>query len=682
MKILSLLFVTSFLLSCEYDPYPNNGSIEPNPRRETMPPRAAIGTNILKQYKLTEGRETFIKWKATVPAPGVPELTILGLPSGATFDKKTMEFKWTPGYFDGNDPLNPSISIRTYNMTILVRSSLNNIKAEEYEVQLTVEDNPQKFEIVGDDSDHVYEGSKLDYRFNIDNFDYPQGGEDGFSVTADNLPPGMEIKKLSATHYKITGTPDYHDVILSEPDNCNTWRQNCKEYNIKLTAVNPANHITTKEVKLEIRDERLAPKLVIPEAIEQGLDSSFQISAYDLNADVAPEIKISPDSMPYGDFKVTPLKDEETKSSVLNVTWSDIPPSYNGKTKTFDLEACVYDRYKDYDNCVKGTFDLKIVVKNRKPPVITRSSWPIGNIEYFKNNESKDFALTAKDGNNGETITDIEILPKEMTKYVSYSNGEISVKMDEPGIHQFTVKATSAYNIEAAESFVLEVFKKDRSKNLYFTDSTRGKEVTFYKDVLKDVTIMNPILQALNERNLSGRDTLIIGTDILLDKGMRKKINRAMGKIPNVLVATSKIENMPSRFLRELQKDHHISFLGRYKDLNIRHKLKDLHFIARDDFEQGLGKVRLKGDSTTESSNPMIFSVGVDRVGCDDVLDLTDKKDEERLKVGIICDRKGGGRYAILGTEFSDLKASFVDRNIATKWLRRMLTTKLNGVVE
>jgi hypothetical protein len=87
----------------------------------------------------------------------------------------------------------------------------------------------------------------------------------------------------------------------------------------------------------------------------------------------------------------------------------------------------------------------------------------------------------------------------------------------------------------------------------------------------------------------------------------------------------------------------------------------------------------LKQTSSLESSNPMIFSVGVDRQGCEDVLDLTDGNQEGRLKIGIICDRRTGGRYAILGTEFADLKTSENEKSLPAKWLKRMLSTRLNN---
>lgn len=684
MKSFILLFMTLSFLGCESNPYPEigqngqGGQVESRPREPNNPPQVPIGIIIENQYKFVEGINKKIEIPATVPYPGKPILKLVDMPAGATFDKETSIFSWTPTFFQGNDAKDPTIKTRDYTVGIYVRSTLADVKAEYYEMLLTVEDSPQTFDINGRSADHAYEGEELRYRFTIDNYDYPQGP---FSVTAQNLPTGAKVLQVNDTTYEIVYRPDYDHVNLSEPDDCNSWRINCKRYNTKIFAYNPANHLSEKEVTLEIRDTRLDSKLVIPPTIEQGLDSSFQVSSYDLNGDVAPKMYISPNQMDYGKFSYTVDRDDETKSSVINVKWTDIPPTYNGQTVKFRIESCVYDANRKYNNCERDDLKLKIVVKNRKAPVINRSSWPIGQIQYLNHDEVKTFSVSAKDGDNSAlNIKKVKILPKEMQEYVSWSRGKLSVQFDKPGIHQFSVVATSEYNLTSAESFVVEVFRQDRSKTLYFTDSTRGDEVEFYREVIQDVTLMNPVLQSLNERNLSGRDTLILGTDILKDPTLKTELGRAMEKIPNVIVASSLVRNMPDKFINQLQQYHNVAIQGRYQELGFPEKIKDLHFVVRDDFDQGVDKIRLRGVSTSESDNPLIFSVGVDRVDCEDILDLTDKKEDRRLKIGIICDRSDRrGRYAILGTEFSDFKTSEDDKDIGKKWLRKMLSTDLDG---
>lgn len=672
-----------FFFSCESNPYPeigeggSGGQIESRPRRLTTPPPKPIGIIIDNHYKLTEGINKKIEIPATVPSPGRPILKLVNLPAGASFDEDKKVFSWTPGYFDGNDPEDPTIRTRDYTVGIHVRSTDLEIEAEYYEMLLTVEDSPQKFSIKAQSYENVYEGETLSYFFEVESLDYPHGP---FSVTAKNLPAGSKIKQVNETRFEINYSPDYHHVKLSESDECRSYRVNCKKYPVTISVYNPANHRTQKEVEFEVRDVRLEPKLVIPQTIEQGLDSSFQVSSYDLNGDIAPRMEITPRQMDYGEFSYEVLRNDSTKSSVINVKWTDIPPSYNGKTVEFDIESCVMNSRRSYGNCQTRAIKIKIVVKDRKPPVIERLSWPVGHIEYLNHNEVKTFNFNIKDGDNLALIKNVKIVPEEMNQYITWGHGQLRVKLNKSGLHQFSLIATSEYNLSSAESFVLEVFRADRSRTLYFTDSTRSDEVNFFKDVLKDVTLMNPVLQSLNQRNLAGRDTLILGTDILKDPNLKSDLALAIKKIPNIVVASPLIRNMPNKFIDELQQYHNVALLGRYKDLGFSEKVEDLHFIARDDFGTSKKEVKLRGESTSESDNPLIFSVGVDRIDCEDVLDLTNKKQDKRLKIGIICDRRyQKGRYAVLGTEFSDLKLSSADKDVGKQWLRKMLNTDLDG---
>jgi hypothetical protein len=181
----------------------------------------------------------------------------------------------------------------------------------------------------------------------------------------------------------------------------------------------------------------------------------------------------------------------------------------------------------------------------------------------------------------------------------------------------------------------------------------------------------------MDKRMLSGRDQLILGTNILQDREFINVIEAAMKSIDEVIIATPMIENMPQKFLDDLHQKYKVAIDGRYLDI-AKTPLSEMKFISRSDFEDSLDTIQLKETTTFASHNPTIFSIGVDRRDCQDVLDLTDKNKTLRYKMGIICDREEGGRFAILGTEFSDFKTTQRDESIPAKWLRRMLSTRLN----
>ncbi len=677
MKLLAVLILIVNLIGCEDNPYPETAHLTNEvPRRPTAVPRP-IGMIVDHNVEYSEGVRRDFKIKAYVPAPGKPDVVINGLPAGATFDGESLTVSWKPAMFDGNDPKDPTIKKRIYPITILLRSSDDTTgDTNEKLVNLVVFDVPQNLSVESRDQTSVYEGKTLVYKFSIDNTDYPNGP---FSITTKDMPANSKIEQVSDTEFQMTFKPDHHHVIINENDDCNLWNKNCVTYKGRILVHNPANHVSEKEVQIRILDSRLDTKIVVPENLEQGLDVTYQVSAYDLNGEVPPKIEMVTPEPEFGKFITRINRDQENNSSVLNVSWMDIPPSYNGKSVNFKFKACTLDTNERYKNCEYDDFNIKVVVKDRKPPVIYRSEWAAGEIKYFNFGDYKSFNIDIEDGDRRwEKVKNVKIMPVEMQDFVEWTNGVLKVRFDKPGIHQFSIVAKSEYNTSSAQSFVAEVFEPNRSRILYFTDSTRDDEVKFYRDTMGEVQLMNPVLQALNERNLSGRDTLILGTGILQDKGLKETIAKALDKINDVVVASPLIENMPQKFIDELQQEHHISILGRYRGLPNLPALETMRFIARDEFETPTNLVMLKKTTTVESFNPLVFSVGVDRTGCEDVLDLTDEKKEARLKIGIICDRNSGGRYAILGTEFADLKLSEADTGLAAKWLQRMLTTSLN----
>lgn len=680
MKLLLFLLSVISFLSCESNPYPQSieeGKVERKPRRETMPPPVPIGMIVDGKYNYIEGVRREFQIKASVPPPGVPEITIEGLPAGASFDAENFIVSWQPGHFDGNDPKDPTIKSRDYSIDVYLRSSEDNIKAMYQKIFLTVMDAPQKFNIESENMAQFIEGKNGKFYIDIINDDYPKGP---FVVNLDGWPSVKEIKKITENRFEISYAPNHDTVLLNKRNDCqNDYpRGACLKLNGKIIVYNPANHKTEKEVLIKIIDDRLNPNLVTPTIEEQGLDSSFQISSYDLNNEMAPIISLTSAAPEFGNFRTDLIKNDKNYSSVLNIVWNDIPPTLNGTKVKFTVNTCVLNQRGFYNNCMGQTIYRKIVITDRKSPIIDRSKWPIGKIEYLNFGQRKEVFMKVVDGDHNQiTIQDVNIFPIEMRQFVYWKNGKLSLQFTKPGIHSFSVIAKSEYNISSAQSFMVDVFEKDRNRILYFTDSTRDEEVKFYKNIVKNIDLMNPVLQTLNDRNLSGRDTLILGTGILQDESLKEEIVKALKLIPNILIASPLIKNMPDMFLDELTENHHIAILGRYQDLGLSHELTELHFISRYDFEQGRDYVSLRGASTTQSYNPLIFSVGVDRIGCVDVLDLSDKKDDLRLKIGVICDRKHGGRFSLLGTEFSDIFTEKNDLDIPTKWLKRMLTSAI-----
>ena len=687
-NVLKSLLLLSFLFiafACDNEPYPEdaeNGDLRRNPRRETNPPTVAMSIILPSEdVTLFEGKPFVQKIKVAVPNPGKPIVEVENLPKGAIFDPEELTITWKPGFTDGNDPKDPTIKVRRYLVTVRLFTTEPGRENEKKErvLPLSVYDVPRIFEIDAKDKRYLKEGETLSYEFEINNEDYPQGP---FNVYSSDIPANAKIVRINDTQFRLEYTPDYHHVKLNgNAQDCmaSRWKKLCYNYVGKLTAINPAGHKAEKEIKIEIEDKRQHVELSTPSDMENGLDISFSVSAIDPNGEIAPEISMDSLEPEFGEFTTELTKDEENNFSVLHVKWSDIPPSHNGQKKSFSFKSCALSSPTSTGSCKHQSFAVTIKVKERKAPVFERSSWEIGEVKYFKYNDRFTTYIRVKDGDSFQEVDNVVVLPESMRKNIVFNGGSLEIRgIKKPGIHQFTLSATSEYNVTSAESFVFEVFDKKRARTIYFTDSTRDAEVKFYRDTMKDVELMNPVLQPLNKRNLSGRDTLIVGTGILTDPDRKDDLSQAMNEIRNVVVASPLVRNMPDEFLRKLQSEFRVSITGRYSDISGAPELKNMYFVARSDLDSPKDKIGLNLDSTPESFDPLIFSVGVDRVNCQDVLDFTDQGEESLFKIGVICDRKTSGRFVILGTEFADLKTAEEDEEIPAKWLRSMLKTPLN----
>lgn len=672
---LSLFFIVAFV-GCTNDPYPNVDLNEDRTQREAKP-RPPVSVAMDDSYDLYEGSKTTIDVDVSVGI-GRPDVEVLGLPTGAEYDPMTYQISWKPNYFAGNDPKDPTKKVQVYKFTVSAGTTdPSDTRRIERAINLVVYDVPRNLDINGSNEKTVYENSKLRYEFTIDNPDYVDGP---FKLVGEKLPSNTKIIPSTTDPKKFTleFEPDYFHVMAS--DTCSGWRDyGCKEYKSKLVVTNPAGHQGEKEIKIKVKDRRLDTKLVAPDFLTQGLDLSLQVSAYDLNKEVAPSIRlVNPPQ--FGDIRTKITQNADNYASVLDIAWNDIPPTYNGQLITLQYEACVMNSSNTMNNCERGSTDIRINVKERKAPTINRYSWPAGKVQFLGFDESKSFNIYVKDGEDSRLKPTVTIEPKEMQKYVSFNNDRLRVKFSKSGIYQFNIRAKSDYNVESSESFIVEVFSKLRSNTLYFTDSTKNEEVKFYKEAFPGVDIMNPNFQDLNIRNLSGRKTLILGTSILKENTLSDQILNAMDKIDDVVIASPLIQEMPEKFMVELEDRYKVSINGRLSELPNAPKLEKMEFVQRDDFRVPRGKIQLKGKATDVSADPVLFVAGVERKNCQDVLDLADSKREKRYKIGVICNRLDGsrGRLAILGTEWADLKVDTQDESIPTRWLTQMLNNSLN----
>jgi hypothetical protein len=662
-KIFLLLLVTS-LVSCKQDPYPAQGNIGVVEREEQRPVETPLSISIEDVIEFTEGRNRDYKIRVSVKDPGTPVVTIDNLPPGSSYDAAEFTLKWRPGYFDGNDSTDPTIKSRIYPITIWLRNSADPVRALRRTVNLVVYDSPQTIDILTSGVTSVDEGQKFSNTFTVANADYPQGP---FRIVTTDMPANTQVVKVNETTFKLEFTPD-HFHVNRKVDGTS------KVYPGKIIVSNPANHTMTKDLKITVNDARLESKLVAPANLIQGLDVSFQVVGYDLNKEMPPVLTMSSTKPAFGKFSFEEVKNVESSSTVFNISWTDIPPVHNGEEFVLKFKSCVTGRWGSVDNCKEESTKVKIVVRDRKPPVISRIGWPAGELIYLNHSEVITRKIQIRDGEDTNLKPKVEIFPEEMRKYITWSGDNLRLSFTEPGVFQFNIKATSDYNVSSSDSFMVEVFPQDRNKILFFADSTRDPEVIFYKNTFKNVDIMNPAIQEINTRNLSGRETLVIGTSTLMDIDVQPMVLKAIEKIKNVVVASPLIDQLPEKFLEKLRYDYGLITIGRYSQLPNLPPLEKMQFAKTSQFADSKAPVFLKRAASSESSDPMLFNGGLyePQKICKAVLGLSLNGNNPYV-IGVVCNRENGGRISLLGTEWADLLVTPGDEQIPVLWFNTMI---------
>jgi hypothetical protein len=670
---LALLLVLT--VGCKKDPYPNSGVITTIAPQTPAEVRPAISADIPDNVDFKEGSETSITLRAVVPSPGKPVITIEKLPVGANFDGEKFTLTWTPDYFAGNVSNDPTQKVRIYPVVVWIRSSEDEVQAVRKTLNLVVYDVPRAINVPSSASFNVTENEPASYTFSIDNPDYASGP---FDVSLSDFPANSNLVKISSTDYRIDFTPDYQHVNVNRDRSC-SGSGPCREYNSRILVLNPAGHKFEKKVTIKVIDKRVAPKAVAVDHIEQGLDVSFQVGGYDLNSEVTPTIEMTSITPTSGRFVIDMSQDTATYSSVARITWTDLPPALNGSTQIFNFKVCALDTNARSRNCVNKTVQIDIRVRERLAPVINRATWTIGDMKYLNFKQAVDYKVNIYDAQDRSAKTTVEIFPESIRSNVTWNRDVLSVRFDKTGIFQFNVTATSQYGVRSIEGFVVEVFPENRGTVLLLSDSSRDKEVQFYRKHFKGLEVVNPFLQELGTRLLSGRDTVVVGTSVLADPESKPMVQQAVNSIKNVVIASPMIKNLPDALYKQITDEFKIAVVARYLDIPGAPALKDMSFVTRYDFEVPKAPVYLTQSSSVESISPMIFSTGVDTNNCDDVLEIADALKLNRFKVGVICDRPGSGRLALLGTEWADLKSSEADDDkIPSKWLKTMMTGGLS----
>ncbi|MBT7608432.1 MAG: hypothetical protein HN576_01670 [Bacteriovoracaceae bacterium] len=667
MKNLFFLFTLMLIITaCKSNPYPQDGGVIVNGKQPNQRPTApAYSIDVLPTLVFREGMTNNYRVNYFVPT-GNPIIKFGGLPDGMIFDEIEKKLIWTPSYTAANDAQVPSVKVRRFPVVAWLRSDLDTRTFIKKEFVVEVNDTPRLFKttnIIGPKT--ITEGQTHSFEFDFSNEDFPAGP---FTVATKYLPQSLNVNIENNTKVSVNFVANSNFVTVDDSCSYYSCKKKFEDGIILITA--PDGRILEVPYDFTVNDKRLLPVFVNPTTITQGLDVNFIVSSYDKNGEIEPRVTLqnAPRAGSVAFEKVTANKSNLFQTH-MKLTWKDIPADRRGTSFTFRFRSCVYDHRRNMNECENQNVEVNIEEQNHKAPVLVRSNWPLGQIEYLKVNKQFTATVDVRDGDdNSRSVTNVVIEPKEMQKLVSFKYKNLVVKAYKPGLYQFNLRATSIYGIESVESFVFEVLPEKWSETIALVSNPRNLENIKTKGLFRSVDFINPDLQSLGRRTLSHRKTLFLGTDVLKNNDLIKNIEKLSQKMKNIIIMSPLIENLKNELKEEISKLG-ILQLGRFSD-NVIGELSSFNFlIGRDvNLTHPKWKIRLSGTLTGQSFNPVLLKRKITS-SCTEALSLGNEVTGMDYLTTLRCNRENGGYLLISSFEFGDFATHADDKDIPRNWL-------------
>jgi hypothetical protein len=670
MKNLFFFFSLILILqSCETNPYPEQGGEFVNGKQPTQRPIAPAYTiDVKSTLKFKEGIEDKFRIKFFVPT-GNAVINFIGLPDGMYFDKKESKLIWKPSFQAANDAKDPAIDLQRFPIKVALYSDNDTQAIKTKEIVIEVSDTARLFKTKTNVStQQVTEGTEHNNSFEFINEDFPNGP---FTVITRNLPQSLEVTLDKGNKATVNFKAAQNFVTVD--DICTYYSCKRKFANGTIIITAPNGRSLNIPYDLTVNDDRFEPVFVNPTTINQGLDVSFVVTAYDPNGEVLPSITL--ENLPRNGL-VTFENISGTKSDLLQthmkLTWKDIPMSRRGTSTNFKFKSCVYNERRYMTECSNQTVTVNIEEQTHNAPSIQRDNWPLGKIEYLKFDKSFSVNIDVSDGDiTPLAAPNVTIEPEAMKKSISFNNGTLKIRSSKPGLQQFSIRATSDYGIESVESFVFEILPESWSENIALISNVREIENVKNKDMFDSLDFVNPDTQNLEGRALSHRKTLVLGTDVLKNEDLLTKIETLSVNIRNIVVMSPLIDKLTNELGTEIS-ELGILKLGRF-NLQVNNPLSDFNFLLGRDIEltRPKWKMKLAGTLTAESHNPLLLKKKITS-SCIEVLSLGNETTGMDYLTTAKCTRSNGGYLLLSSFEFADFATNVDDQDIPKNWLNTL----------
>lgn len=670
------------LSACRQNPYPDlkGGTLQPSKPQEpwvVAPPFSVEMDSDTLEF--TEGQTGVYKLVGHVPN-GNPVVTFSGLPTGATYDPKNGELKWTPDFSAGSDPQDPTVQSRTYKVTGKVRSDLDPVTSNDFGFLIVVKNVPRefRFNVISGQVFHLKEGVAYKQTLKLVNADFPNGG---FRVSSKNLPLGatLAVDPVTPTDITLSFTPPVGFTQLRKngaayAPRCQLTNLYCETVEVELAATDPAGEMTVTKIKWEIEDVRQSPQLVAPDNVADDLDVTLYLTATDLNAEVAPVLSLE-GMAPFGTltFKDVTAASGGTPafSSVTEMRWTDIPADKLGTTQILKVKACAYSTPTTQTQCTTKVVNVNLAGGAHKAPEVDRAKWAFTDRLFFKVGDTVRVPLPVKDAEGNPLAPSVRVEPASAGAEVKWQADELVVTPKTAGLKQFIVTATSAFGVVNSQGFMFEALPANWSSVLIVGDPLRNKEVDAWKTMAGGGDVVSPEA-ALDERTLALRRVMIVTTTALDATESLPALEAAAATVPSVVIASPLLGSLNSGLATEMTTLGVIE-KGRFSNLGYsapgNWNLKS--GIMPVGYSRPINAVSLTGTLTSESDDPMSLDLKTGS-SCKKVMTFSTAAGQESVEL-VRCERGGGkGAMVVIGFEPGDLKFTGTDSALPAKWFKEL----------
>jgi hypothetical protein len=644
--------------ACSRDPsYPPLQQNHPAEQEHTDP---AFSLDVPDVIEWKEGEAQTVELNARVPEPGHALLTAAGLPPDASFDAKTGKVIWTPGFDAADDPKDPTQVSKTFPVKFTIRSDRDQVSFVTRTVYFLVHNVARNFslDVSGSSSGYTLtENRDFTLTVNVKSEDFPSGP---FNFLPEGLPSGAQIVKVSATQYQIKYHPSLSEVTSADRSDfsCNCFS---KDFKINLSASNPRGEITqVNSLTLTVRDDRQAPAISGPSQVVQGTNGIFAVSAIDPNGESTPSLKITKDP---GVGYIAAHESPTNLQNTLQVEWKGVPQNLQGTIQDFNLQSCV-PAARNGTKCANYVVHVQVSGAANQPPALDRAQWPSGKQMYALANQAFKIRLPVRDPSNPAAPPTVRLKSSVASDSLNYSNGEFSFTGRSTGLRTLEINVTASNGLAVSETFSLEVLPSTWTQHLVAVETAQSNEAAKNVDLFKPAEAVN--LPQAGDHALVYRAVLIAGSEALMNPANRDVVEKAAGKIDEVVIASPKAGDFTGALATELQ-GLGLSFVP------VTGLATDFEMVPAPNsgLTPSFVTVHLTGKLTTASVN-VTEPVLAPSSKCQAIMNYR-KAGVADVTAAVLCPRAQGGNILVSGFEWGDLDSNLAARQWISKLLTRMV---------